>query len=109
MLVEKRGPFINKQDRRSAKEVSDLEIAALSISSRIPEKIGLTNWSTRPEKGKLADHSQSADSPRCGFGWVLPREEPAPMECGIKLQNFNDIKEGDVLEAYRIEEVARTL
>jgi len=27
----------------------------------------------------------------------------------IKLANFNDIKEGDVLEAYKIEEVARTL
>jgi translation initiation factor IF-2 len=31
------------------------------------------------------------------------------MECGIKLANFNDIKEGDVLEGYKIEEVARTL
>jgi translation initiation factor IF-2 len=31
------------------------------------------------------------------------------MECGIKLLNFNDIKEGDLLEAYKIEEVARTL
>jgi len=31
------------------------------------------------------------------------------LECGIKVANFNDIKEGDVLECYRIEEVARTL
>jgi translation initiation factor IF-2 len=31
------------------------------------------------------------------------------MECGIKLQNYNDVKEGDVLEAFKIEEVARTL
>ncbi|MDO5582179.1 MAG: translation initiation factor IF-2, partial [Planctomycetia bacterium] len=30
-------------------------------------------------------------------------------ECGIKLRNFNDIKEGDVLEGYKIEEIARTL
>jgi translation initiation factor IF-2 len=29
-------------------------------------------------------------------------------ECGIKLNGFNDIKEGDILEAYKIEEVART-
>ena len=29
-------------------------------------------------------------------------------ECGIKLKNFNDVKEGDILEAYKIEEVART-
>jgi translation initiation factor IF-2 len=31
------------------------------------------------------------------------------MECGIRLENFNDIKEGDLLEAYRIEEVKRTI
>lgn len=31
------------------------------------------------------------------------------MECGIKLQGFNDVKVDDVLEAYRIEQVARTL
>ena len=31
------------------------------------------------------------------------------MECGIKLQNFNDVKEADTLEAFKIEHVARTL
>ncbi len=30
-------------------------------------------------------------------------------ECGIKLSGFNDLKEGDILEAYKIQEVARTL
>lgn len=30
-------------------------------------------------------------------------------ECGIGVENFNDIKIGDVLECYRTEEVARTL
>jgi translation initiation factor IF-2 len=29
-------------------------------------------------------------------------------ECGMKLKGFNDLKEGDVLETYKIEEVART-
>jgi translation initiation factor IF-2 len=37
------------------------------------------------------------------------KEVSRGMECGIKLANFNDVKEGDVLEAYKIEEVARTL
>jgi translation initiation factor IF-2 len=37
------------------------------------------------------------------------REVQRGMECGIKLQGFNDIKEGDTLEAFKIEEVARTL
>ena len=31
------------------------------------------------------------------------------MECGIRLDGFNDIKEGDLLEAYRIDELQRTL
>jgi translation initiation factor IF-2 len=30
-------------------------------------------------------------------------------ECGIKLENFNDIREGDVIECYRIEDVAKKL
>lgn len=37
------------------------------------------------------------------------REVREGYECGMKLGGFNDLKEGDVLEAYRVEEVARTL
>jgi len=37
------------------------------------------------------------------------REVRDGLECGIKLAGFNDIKEADILECYRIEEVARTL
>ncbi len=31
------------------------------------------------------------------------------LECGIAVENFNDIKVGDVLEAYKVEQVSRTL
>jgi translation initiation factor IF-2 len=31
------------------------------------------------------------------------------FECGIGIENFNDVKVGDVIEIYRTEEVARTL
>jgi translation initiation factor IF-2 len=30
------------------------------------------------------------------------------LECGIKLSGFNDIKEGDLFEVYKVEEVGRT-
>jgi translation initiation factor IF-2 len=30
------------------------------------------------------------------------------LECGIKLAGFNDVKEGDLLEVYRVEEIGRT-
>ncbi|MDR0706094.1 MAG: translation initiation factor IF-2, partial [Planctomycetaceae bacterium] len=29
-------------------------------------------------------------------------------ECGMKLKGFNDLKEGDILETYKMEEIART-
>jgi translation initiation factor IF-2 len=31
------------------------------------------------------------------------------FECGIGLENFQDIKEGDLIEAFRVEEVARSI
>ena len=31
------------------------------------------------------------------------------FECGIGLENYQDVKEGDLIEAYEVEEVARTL
>ncbi|MBX3422939.1 MAG: translation initiation factor IF-2 [Pirellulaceae bacterium] len=37
------------------------------------------------------------------------REVPRGMECGIRLAGFNDVKPDDILEAYRVEEVARKL
>jgi translation initiation factor IF-2 len=37
------------------------------------------------------------------------REVAAGYECGLSLDNFQDVKEGDVIEVYEIEEVARQL
>ncbi len=31
------------------------------------------------------------------------------MECGIRLEGFNDIKEGDIFEAFRVDEIQRKL
>jgi translation initiation factor IF-2 len=37
------------------------------------------------------------------------REVKEGFECGIKLKNYNDIKEGDQLEFFEVKEIARTL
>jgi translation initiation factor IF-2 len=37
------------------------------------------------------------------------REVRDGFECGMSIENYNDIREGDVIEAYEVEEVARTL
>jgi translation initiation factor IF-2 len=36
------------------------------------------------------------------------REVQAGFECGIQLEGFNDVKEGDVLEFFETREIART-
>ncbi|MBS1665630.1 MAG: translation initiation factor IF-2, partial [Bacteroidetes bacterium] len=37
------------------------------------------------------------------------KEVPSSMECGLTIKNFNDIRVGDIVEAYEEEEVKRTL
>ncbi len=37
------------------------------------------------------------------------KEVASGFDCGVGIENFNDIKEGDVIEAYKIEEIKRTL
>jgi translation initiation factor IF-2 len=37
------------------------------------------------------------------------REVREGFECGIQVENFNDVKTGDIIECYRTENVARTL
>ncbi len=37
------------------------------------------------------------------------REVAEGFECGIGIENFNDLKEGDIIEAYEVREVAREL
>jgi translation initiation factor IF-2 len=35
------------------------------------------------------------------------RSVAAGFECGVGLEAFNDVKEGDVIEAYQVQEVPR--
>jgi translation initiation factor IF-2 len=37
------------------------------------------------------------------------KEVKSGFECGLTLKNFNDIQEGDQLELFEVQEVARTL
>ena len=37
------------------------------------------------------------------------KEVKEGQECGIGIENFNDLKVGDMIEAYRVEEIKRTL
>ncbi len=51
-------------------------------------------------EGKLASLKRFKDD---------AKEVVAGQECGLGIENFNDIKEGDIVEAFDIQEVKRTL
>ena len=51
-------------------------------------------------EGKLASLKRFKDD---------AKEVVAGQECGLGIENFNDIKEGDIVEAFEMQEVKRTL
>ena len=46
---------------------------------------------------------------RCAVSGDDARTVSAGFECGVKLDKFEDIKVGDIIEVYRLESVAKTL
>ena len=36
-------------------------------------------------------------------------EVPSGQECGMAFENYQDMRAGDVIECFRVEEIARTL
>ncbi|NUM54332.1 MAG: translation initiation factor IF-2 [Candidatus Hydrogenedentes bacterium] len=73
--------------------VLDGEIARTSL-------VRLTRDGVVVHEGKLGSLKRMKDD---------ARSVAAGFECGIKLDNYEDIKPGDVIEAYRVEAVKRTL
>ena len=41
------------------------------------------------------------------ISYILANEVKKGLECGITIENFIDIKEGDVIEAYEMVEIKR--
>ncbi|MEW6356777.1 MAG: translation initiation factor IF-2 [Planctomycetota bacterium] len=67
---------------------------------RRPAHVRLTRDSKIIYDGKMASLRRFKDD---------VREAREGFECGIKIEGFDDVKEGDVIEAYEIEEVKRSL
>ena len=53
--------------------------------------------------------STRARSARSGGSRTTSREVAAGYECGNSIDGFQDVKEGDLIEAFEIREVARSL
>ena len=53
--------------------------------------------------------STTAGSARCAASRTTSARSTAGMECGIVLENYPDVKEGDVIEVYETKQVEQTL
>ena len=62
-----------------------------------------------PASPARTSSSRRRPSPRCAASRTTSNEVSAGMECGVLLADTNDIKPGDNLEVFEVEERARTL
>ena len=61
------------------------------------------------------EHNEKLNSPPKTFNKIASlrrfkddvREVNSGYECGVGIEKFNDIREGDTLEAFSLEEIAR--
>ena len=91
---------------------------AISISFNVPENLKETFKFTAGQyitlKTEIDGNEVRRDyslcvSPKSGELKVAVKEVKNGLECGIGLENFNDIKVGDLFEAYKMDEKKRTL
>ena len=74
-------------------------------------------WSSKASSARAstpASPARTSSSPRrrsarCGASRTTSRKSRAGLECGVLLADTNDIKAGDSLEVFEVEERARTL
>ncbi|MFI5291170.1 MAG: EF-Tu/IF-2/RF-3 family GTPase, partial [Polyangia bacterium] len=74
--------------------------SVLEGTIRRNSQVRLVRDSVQLYQGKLASLRRFKDD---------VREVVQGYECGIGIENFNDIKVGDIIEAFEIEEIAATL
>ena len=82
------------------------KIGTIAGCAVVDGKIGRNNQARLIRDGKIVFDSKISSLKRFKDD---AREVATGFECGIGLENYNDIKVGDVIEAYIKEEVVRTL
>ena len=97
-------------DRRHRRGPRDLP--RLEASARSPARWSPTARSPAAPRSAwcaTARSSTPARSPRCAASTTTSARSLAGFECGIVLENYADVKEGDIIEAYETRQVERTL
>ena len=90
------------------------DMLAIFLAAKHLDVVGVTTVSGNQSLAKVTRNAVSQLLYPYGIASLKREKDDAKevregMECGIRLEHFNDIKEGDLLEAYKIEEVKRTL
>ncbi len=88
------------------------EVFAVSRAGTIAGSFILDGLVTRTDRARVARDGQIVFEGRIASLRRFKddaREVRENFECGIKIDGFDDLKKGDQIETYRIEEIARTL
>ena len=88
--------------------VSAIAPSALAATSSVVNKEETSAQETVERHGKREKHEKVAE-PENSIGKDAAKEVTAGRECGMSIAGYNDIKEGDVIEAFHIVEIKRTL
>ena len=98
-----RVPRAGARPGRGARDVQDPARASSPVAwSRTARSAG----TRRRGSSATAPSSTKARSRRCATSTRTRREIAQGTECGITLENFNDVKVGDIIEAFETVEVA---
>ncbi len=104
LAPEKREVIMGMVEVRQVFRVSRIgAIAGCMVLSGVVKR----NSSVRVLRGNTVIHTGELDSLKRFKDDV--REVKEGFECGLSLKNFNDINEGDQVEMFEIQEIARTL
>ena len=103
-------PTYKREDPRSRRGARDLQHPGRRHDRRLlrhrrqdhPQRAGAPACAT-------TSSCTTARSAACGASRTTCARSPTGYECGIGLDNFNDVKAGDIIEAYEMEQVARRL
>ena len=104
LAPEKREVIIGMVDIRQVFRISRVgSVAGCMVLSGVVRR----NAAVRVLRANTVIHTGELDSLKRFKDDV--REVKEGFECGLSLKNFNDINEGDQLEVFEIQEIARTL
>ena len=84
------------------------KVTASAVSAAAMSRTARSCVPARSAWSATASSSMKASWPRSSASRTMRAKWPTGFECGIGIEQFNDIKENDVIEAFEMQEIERS-